>query len=145
LVALLVIVIPNSPCGIPEIPSSSLVKFCSRPYNGTSSKRRKPHAFRSANAELLACDYAEDAVFMMPGTVVQGREQIQAVFAGFFQPAGAINALPVSSLTTDAHHALMLYSVDSQHVVVTGGVDTFRVVKGRIVAQTVYLGGLSPR
>ena len=102
-------------------------------------------AFRSANATLIACDYARNAVFMLPGTVVRGRENIQATFAGFFQSAGAINQVPVTSLTIEDDIALMTYAVDSTHIVVSSGVDTFVIRHGLIVAHTAYLGGLTPR
>lgn len=103
-------------------------------------------AFRSANAALLACDYAKNAVFMLaPGSVAHGPDQIQATFAGFFQGAGAINSVSVDSLTIDQGAALMIYQVESQHIVVAAGVDTFVVAHGRIVLHTVYLGGLSVR
>jgi hypothetical protein len=102
-------------------------------------------AFRGANAALLACDYARDATFIMPGTVVRGRDDIQATFAGFFQTAGLINQVSVASMTIEGEVVLMTYSVDSAHLLVAAGVDTFVVRHGRIVAQTVYLGGLSPR
>ena len=56
-------------------------------------------ALRSGNAALIACDYAKDAVLMLPGSVAQGPEQIQAAFAGFLQAAGALNNLVITSTT----------------------------------------------
>ena len=41
-------------------------------------------AFQSGNAQILACDYADDAVFIMPATITRGRTNIQAAFASFF-------------------------------------------------------------
>ncbi len=102
-------------------------------------------AFRSANATLIACDYARNAVFMLPGSVARGPDEIQATFAGFLQSAGAINSVSVESMTIENGAALMTYKVDSQHIVVTEGVDTFVASRGRIVLHTAYLGGLSVR
>ena len=102
-------------------------------------------AFRSGNAALLACDYAKDAVLILPGLVAQGPEQIAAAFAGFFANAGAINSVTVTSTTTQAGAILTTYKVDSAHVLVSDGVDTFVIEKGRIVLQTAYLGGLTTR
>lgn len=102
-------------------------------------------AFRSGNAALIACDYAKNAVFMLPGTVAHGRDEIQATFAGFFQVAGPISSVLVTSTTTDKGAVLMTYKVDSQHILVPDGVDTIVVVDGRIVLHTGYLGGLSVR
>lgn len=102
-------------------------------------------AFRSSNAPLLACDYAKDAVLILPGSVAQGPNQIQATFAGFLQAAGAINSVTVTSTTTQGGAILMTYKVDSEHIVVSDGVDTFVIEKGRIVLHTAYLGGLTTR
>lgn len=102
-------------------------------------------AFRSANAQLLACDYAKKAVFILPGSVARGRDQIAATFAGFFQSAGPVNSLTLTTQTTGDGAALVTYTLDTRHIVVTDGVDTFVVENGRIVLQTAYLGGLSVR
>ena len=50
-------------------------------------------AFRSGNAALMVCDYARDAVLMLPGSIAQGPDQIESAFAGFFQAAGPLNSL----------------------------------------------------
>ena len=102
-------------------------------------------AFQSANAALIACDYAKNAVFILPGVVAHGPDEIEATFAGFFSSAGAINGLAVSSITTDKGLALTTFQLDSQHIVVKDGADTFVIEKGRIVMQTGFLGGLSVR
>ena|SRR5215203_630934 len=102
-------------------------------------------AFRSGNAALLACDYDKDAVLILPGSVARGPDEIQATFAGFFQAAGAINSVTVTSTTTQRDAILMTYKVDSQHILVSDGVDTLVIEKGRIVLQTAYLGGLTTR
>jgi ketosteroid isomerase-like protein len=98
-------------------------------------------AFRSGNAALIACDFAKDAMLILPGSVAQGPDPIQATFAGFFQAAGAINSVTVTSTTTQGGSILMTYKVDSEHIVVSDGVDTFVIEKGRIVLETVYLRG----
>ena len=102
-------------------------------------------AVRSGNAALVACDYARTAVLILPGSVAQGPEQIEAAFAGFFQTAGVILSVTTTSMTAQDGAILMTYAIDGQHVVVSAGVDTFVIDKGRIVLQTAYLGGLVPR
>jgi ketosteroid isomerase-like protein len=102
-------------------------------------------AFRSGNAELIACDYHKDAVFMMPGTVVRGRDDIQATFLGFFQAAGPINSLTATSITPEKNAIFMTYKFDSAHIVINDGVDTFVISHGLIVLQTAYLGGFVTR
>jgi len=102
-------------------------------------------AFRSGNAALMACDYAKDAVLMLPGSVAQGPDQIQAAFAGFFQAAGPLNSLTITSTTVQGGAILMTYKIDSEHILVSDGVDTFVIVKGLIVLQAGSLGGLTTR
>jgi len=102
-------------------------------------------AFRSGNAALMACDYGKDAVLMLPGSVALGPEQIEAVFAGFFQAAGALNSLTITSTTVQGGAILMTYKIDSEHILVSDGVDTFVIEKGRIVLQAGSLGGLTTR
>ena len=102
-------------------------------------------AFRSGNAALMACDYAKDAVFILPGSVAVGPEQIEATFAGFFQAAGALNSLTITSTTAQGGAILMTYKIDSAHILVADGADTFVIEKGRIVLQAGNLGGLTLR
>jgi len=102
-------------------------------------------AFRSGNAALIACDYAKDAIVMLPGTVAQGLDEIETLFAGFLQAAGPILGVTVTSLTSRGSAVLMTYSIDSAHIVVPNGADTFVIEKGRIVLQSGYLGGLTTR
>jgi uncharacterized protein (TIGR02246 family) len=100
-------------------------------------------AFPSGNAEMVACDYAADAIFIMPSTVVRGRDDIESAFAGFFALAGAgIQVSTISSTIAD-DVALLEYTVSSSHVTVSDGVDSFVVDNGLIVAQTGRLGGLA--
>src|SRR2546422_8912693 len=101
-------------------------------------------AFVTGDAGRIACDYAEDAIFILPGSVATGRSQVQATFAYFLGLAGRNVSLSLHSLTIAANTALLEYAVDSDHLVVAdGGVDTFVVRNGLIVAQTAHLGGPS--
>lgn len=102
-------------------------------------------AFEAGNAVLLACDYARDAVFMLPGSVVQGPANIQSTFGGFFSLAGGNIEVMTRSLTLADGVALFEYSVTSDHVEVADGVDSFVIEKGLIVAHTARLGDLSVR
>lgn len=100
-------------------------------------------AFVSGDPALVACDYSDDAVFILPGSVATGRDQIQATYAFFFGLAGGGIGLSLQSLTTAAETMLIQYAVDSNHLVVSNGVDTFVIHDGLIVAQTAYLGGFA--
>jgi len=99
-------------------------------------------AFVSGDAALVACDYARDAVLIQPGSVAYGKQQIQATFASFFDIAGGNIVVSGHSLTFGESAALFEYSVDSDHVVVSDGVDTFVIRHGLIEVHTAHLGGL---
>ena len=102
-------------------------------------------AFEAGDAELLACDYARDAVLILPGSVAHGPAEIEAAFASFFALAGGNIHVTTLSLTIADDVALFEYSVTSDHVLVTDGVDSFVIDNGSIIAHTAHLGGLSGR
>ena len=100
-------------------------------------------AFQSGNAQLLACDYVNDAIFIMPAMITRGRTNIQAAFASFFTLAGGNIQVTATSSTIADDVALLKYGVTSSHVTVSDGVDSFVIDNGLIVAQTAHLGGLA--
>jgi len=104
-------------------------------------------AFQAGDAKILACDYADDAVFILPGLlqggIAQGRSNIEAVFASLLSQAGKPIAVTVRTATISGDVALLEYQITSAHVVVTDGVDTFVIEDGYIVDHTAHLGGLS--
>ena len=51
--------------------------------------------------------------------------------------------MTTNSLTLADDVALFEYSVNSDHLVVSDGVDSFVIDNGLIVADTAHLGGLS--
>jgi hypothetical protein len=78
-----------------------------------------------------------------PGAVARGPASIQSAFADFFVLAGANIEVATHSLTLADGVALFEYSVSSDHVLVTDGVDSFVIKNGLIAAHTAHLGGLS--
>ncbi len=94
-------------------------------------------AIQSGNIALIACDYAEDATVVMPGTVISGKANVLAAFEAFAQLLGG--QLPsITSVTASGQVVLVDYTLDSPHVVVPLGVDTFVVKEGLIRYQTVH-------
>jgi len=102
-------------------------------------------AILTANAALVACDYSEEAVVILPGQVARGPDQIEMLFANFFALMGGNISVQLTSATSAAAYTQILYTINSAHVIVTDGVDTFVIRHGRIAAQTARLGGLSFR
>lgn len=106
--------------------------------------RTPQQTFDARNAALAAgdstaafCTYAEDAVVVMPGTVVRGRANVQAAFLNFGALFGG--AQPNVTSATEADDVLLItYTLTGPTLTIADGADTFVVVRGRIVSQTVH-------
>jgi ketosteroid isomerase-like protein len=100
-------------------------------------------AILASDPVRVACDYSEEAVVILPGQIAQGPDQIQNLYAYLFNLMGGNISLGLTSKTSAAAYTILLYTVNSTHVSVSDGVDTFVIRHGRIVAQTARLGGLT--
>ena len=135
------------------MPAIAFGEKSAQPDCPTHLKQRSPAevvqshltAFLLGDATMLACDYAEDAVLILPGIVpsgiVQGRANIAAVYASFFALRGGNVHETTTSLTISGDIAMLEYTVTSDHVSVSDGVDSFVIDKGQITTQTAHLGG----
>jgi hypothetical protein len=105
------------------------------PHQRTAAQVLQAHvsAFQTGNAQLVACDYAKHAVLILPGSVAEGRDNIEAAFAPFFALAGGNIHVTTNSLTLAEDVALFEYSVNSDHVVVSDGVDSFVIDNGLLL------------
>ena len=97
-------------------------------------------ALLSGDLDLIACDYGEDAVIITPGKVISGHKEIKDYYASIFQLMGGPGTLGAVSVTTTGTVLLLEWTLNSPHLVVNDGTDTFVVEKGRISYQTVKLG-----
>ncbi len=94
-------------------------------------------ALRAGNLDLAFCYYAEDAVVLMPGSVIQGREQVKAGFVNFGALFGGRLPEP-STLTIQGEVVLATFSIDGPLASIQDGADTFVIRDGRIQTQTVH-------
>lgn len=94
-------------------------------------------ALKAGNLDLAFCYYAEDAVIVLPGSVVRGREQAKGAFANFGAAFGGIIPEP-STLTFAGEIALATFTLETPYASVQDGADTFVIRDGRIQAQTVH-------
>lgn len=97
-------------------------------------------ALLSGDPQRVACDYADDASVILAGTVATGREEIAGLFAYFFSLMGGPGSIAVHSVTTTGTVLLLEWGLESPHLTVADGVDTFVFRKGRISYQTIHLG-----
>jgi ketosteroid isomerase-like protein len=92
---------------------------------------------QAGNMEAAICDYAEDAVVILPGQTIRGREAIGQGLLGMVGVLGG--ALPqVHTLTAAGSVVMITFSADGTPCTVPDGSDTYIVEHGQIVAQTVH-------
>lgn len=94
-------------------------------------------ALNAGNLDLAFCYYAEDAVVVMPGSVVRGREAIKAAFVQFGSLFGGVLPVP-STVTVEGDVVLATFSLFTPGASVPDGADTFVIRDGLIQAQTVH-------
>jgi ketosteroid isomerase-like protein len=92
---------------------------------------------QSGKMEEAFCDYAEDAVVIMPGQTIRGRDEISK---GLLAVTGLLgSALPnVHSVTATGSVVMITFSADGFPCTIPDGSDTYIVEHGQIVAQTVH-------
>lgn len=94
-------------------------------------------ALYAGNLDLAFCYYAKDAVVVMPGSVVKGREAIKTAFVEFGSLFGGLIPEP-SSVTVQGDVVLVTFSIETPGVSVPDGADTYVIRDGLIRAQTVH-------
>ena len=107
-------------------------------------------AILSGDVERIACDYDDDYVIVTPGSVIRGDAGIRAFYNQIYSLMGGPGTLGVISLTFAATPAdsdrraaaLLEWTLDSPHLAVGDGTDTFIIKNGRIQQHTVKLGQL---
>lgn len=83
------------------------------------------------------CDYAADAVVILPGQIAEGRDAIRAGLEGIGSLLGGV--LPtVTSITTHGSTVLLTFYAYGTPCIIPDGSDTYIVRRGRIVTQTVH-------
>lgn len=87
--------------------------------------------------ERALCDYASDAVVMLPGQISSGIDAIRIGLSGFAQLFG--DAVPeIDSLTSVDSIVLLTFHVVGPDLSIPNGSDTYVVEQGLIRYQTVH-------
>jgi hypothetical protein len=92
---------------------------------------------QAGEMERAMCNFAQDAVVMLPGQIVRGKTEIQAgleAFAGLFGDAVPV----VETLTTEGPVVLLTFHVFGPELSIPNGSDTYFVRHGKIQYQTVH-------
>jgi len=104
-------------------------------------------ALLSGDLDLILCDYSADAAVVTPGSVIDGPEDIRAFYQQIFSLMGGTPTLGLDSLTFSPINpsrsiVLLEWKLDSPHLEVGDGTDTFLIVNGKIQQHTVKLAGV---
>jgi hypothetical protein len=92
---------------------------------------------RARDLEGALCDYADDAVVILPDQVASGISEIRTGLSGFAQLFG--DAVPeIDSLTSVDSVVLLTFHVTDDDLSIPNGSDTYIVKKGLIRYQTVH-------
>jgi ketosteroid isomerase-like protein len=138
--------------GLPSLAIAAAATLVTRPARGAnrpgcshSLKHRSAQQTISEHLALLQagrideamCDYAEDAVVVLPGQTVRGLNDIRAGLSGIGALLGG--AVPqIQTLTATENVVLLTFSAFGVPCTIPDGSDTYVVEKGRIVTQTVH-------
>lgn len=113
---------------------------CPRPsHHRTAQQTIEQHLalMQAGKMEEAICDYAEDAVVIMPGQTIRGRDEVGQGLLGMTSVLGGV--LPqVHTLTAAGSVVMITFSADGTPCTIPDGSDTYIVEHGQIVAQTVH-------
>jgi hypothetical protein len=92
---------------------------------------------QAGNLDEAMCDYAEGAVVILPDQVVTGLDNIKAGLSSVGSLLGG--AVPQIQTLTATHAVVMItFMASGTPCTIPDGSDTYVVVGGHIVAQTVH-------
>jgi len=98
---------------------------------------RRFQALVDGDIHALGCMYAKNATVIMPGAVVKGRAAVVEAFSSFGSLFGGA-APELTSVTWDGITVLATFSIAGPLLSVPDGADTFVIVGGQVVYQTVH-------
>jgi hypothetical protein len=92
---------------------------------------------QAGNVDEAMCDYADDAVVVMPGQTVTGLDNIRAGLSGVGGLLGG--AVPeVKTLTATSSVVMITFTAIGSPCTIPDGSDTYVIKDGQIVTQTVH-------
>jgi hypothetical protein len=92
---------------------------------------------QAGNLDAAMCDYADDAVVILPNQIVTGLDNIRAGLSGVGALLGG--TIPqVQTLTTANSVVMITFTAFGTPCTIPDGSDTYIVEKGHIVTQTVH-------
>jgi hypothetical protein len=105
--------------------------------NAEDTIRQHLALLQAGNLDAAMCDYADDAVVILPNQIVTGLDNIRAGLAGVGALLGG--TIPqVQTLTTANSVVMITFTAFGTPCTIPDGSDTYIVDKGHIVTQTVH-------
>ncbi|MGE0790931.1 MAG: nuclear transport factor 2 family protein [Sandaracinaceae bacterium] len=92
---------------------------------------------QAGNIDAAMCDFAPDAVVILPGQVITGLDNIRGGLEGIGALLGG-GVPEIQSLTSHGSTVLLTFTAEGTPCIIPDGSDTYIVEHGRIVAQTVH-------
>jgi len=125
---------PASAGGVAKPPTCDPARFQRTPLQVISEHL----AFiQDGHIDAAMCDFARRAVVLLPDQVVEGRDAIRVGLEGFSALLGG--AVPeVTSLTSSGPVVLLTFTAEGTPYSIPDGSDTYIVVGGQIIYQTVH-------
>lgn len=93
-------------------------------------------AFARGDIEAIMADYAEDAVFYTPDTVLRGKAQIRPLFTELLKNFPPGSDTEVKRRVVDGELVYIVWSGASPSMRIPFATDTFIIRDGKIVRQT---------
>lgn len=93
-------------------------------------------AIAAKDLDRVMCTYARDAVVIMPGMVMHGRDEIRPVLGMMFSLFP--DAPVMTSVTTEGKVLMVTFHIEGPFLSVPDGSDTYVIEHGLIHYQTVH-------
>jgi hypothetical protein len=93
-------------------------------------------SFAAGDLEAILSDYTEESFMITPDGTSKGIDELREFFAGLLQGLPPGSRFVVQKQTIEGEYAYIVWSAGSAKMMIPFGTDTFRIVKGKIVAQT---------
>tara|TARA_Y100001934_G_C11724339_1_gene482777 strand:+ start:85 stop:528 length:444 start_codon:yes stop_codon:yes gene_type:complete len=93
-------------------------------------------AFGAGDVEEILKDYTEDSVVITQDGAIRGIEELRELFTGLTTSLPPGSRFVMLKQVVEGEYAYIVWSAGSAKMTIPFGTDTFRIVDGKIVAQT---------
>jgi len=91
--------------------------------------------------DAMANDYADDAVVLTAGHATQGKAAIRAMFDAMLGPKAKKSDIKPTKVWSDGDVGFVTWVMNAGTPGAVNGTDSFVVHHGKVVVQSVFIGG----